>query len=233
MKSKAWPARLCATLVIALTAALPAAADDAQQLVDDAAAMIRAMSADSFWDDFADAYAEARGVVLVPDFLEAGLIIGAGGGQCLVLARGGADGTWSAPSFCLVGEASIGFQIGFQKSEIVMLVMNDGALEELLSGTAKFGGNAGLALGLIGAGIEGATTLNADIDIYAFSRAQGLYGGIKLEGGWIEPDDTYNHAYYGRAVTARHIVIDNRVSNPAANPLIAALVEAGGGATRQ
>lgn len=233
MKSKAWPARLCATLVIILTSALPAAADDAQKLVDDAAAMIRAMAADSFWDDFAEAYAEARGVVLVPDFLEAGLIIGAGGGQCLVLARSGADGAWSAPSFCLVGEASIGFQIGFQKSEIVMLVMNDGALEEVLSGTAKFGGDAGLALGLIGAGIEGATTLNADIDIYAFSRAQGLYGGIKLDGGWIEPDDTYNQAYYGRAVTSRHIVIDNRVSNPAANPLIAALAEAGGGATRQ
>ena len=114
-----------------------------------------------------------------------------------------------------------------------MLVMNDGALEEVLSGTAKFGGDAGLAMGLVGAGVEGATTLNADIDIYAFSRAQGLYGGIKLEGGWIEPDDTYNQAYYGRAVTARHIVIDNRVSNPAANPLISALANAGGGATRR
>ncbi len=204
----------------------PAAADDAQKLVDDAAAMLRAMSADSSWGSFAETYADARAVILVPDFLEAGLIIGGGGGQCLILARSGPDDAWSVPSFCLVGEASFGLQIGFQKSEIVMMVMNEEALFEMLSGTAKFGGEAGLAMGLLGGGVEGATTLNADIDIFAFSRAQGLYGGIKLDGGWIEPDDTYNHAYYGRAVTATHIVIDRRVNNPAANALIAALEKA-------
>jgi SH3 domain-containing YSC84-like protein 1 len=204
----------------------PAAADDSQKLVDDAAAMLRAMSADSSWSSFAETYADARGVILVPDFLEAGLIIGGGGGQCLILARSGPGDAWSAPSFCLVGEASFGLQIGFQKSEIVMMVMNEEALLEVLSGTAKFGGEAGLAMGLVGGGIEGATTLNADIDIFAFSRAQGLYGGIKLDGGWIEPDDTYNHAYYGRAVTAKHIVVDRRVNNPAANALIAALKDA-------
>jgi lipid-binding SYLF domain-containing protein len=204
----------------------PAAADDAQKLVDDAAAMVRAMSADSSWADFAETYAEARAVILVPDFLEAGLIVGGGGGQCLILARSGPDDAWSVPSFCLVGEASIGLQIGFQKSEIVMMVMNEEALFEMLSGTAKFGGDAGLAMGLLGGGIEGATTLNADIDIFAFSRAQGLYGGVKLDGGWIEPDDTYNQAYYGRAVTASHIVVDRRVNNPATNPLSAALEQA-------
>ena len=56
-------------------------------------------------------------------------------------------------------------------------------------------------------------------------------GRITLDGGWIEPDDTYNQAYYGRAVTARHVVADRRVANPAANPLIAALVKAGVGAS--
>ena len=210
----------------------PAIADDAQKLVDDAAAMVRVMSSDSSWDNFATTYAEARAVVLVPDFLEAGLIVGGGGGQCLILARGGSDDTWSVPSFCLVVEASIGLQIGLQKSEIMMMVMNDEALFEMLSGTAKFGGEAGLAMGLLGGGIEGATTLNADIDIFAFSRAQGLYGGVKLDGGWIEPDTAYNRAYYGRAVTATHVVIDRRVSNPASNGLIAALAAAEGGSLR-
>ncbi|MEE1543707.1 MAG: YSC84-related protein, partial [Alphaproteobacteria bacterium] len=61
------------------------------------------------------------------------------------------------------------------------------------------------------------------------SRAQGLYGGVKLDGGWIEPDAAYNQAYYGRAVTATHVVIDRRVSNPASNGLIAALAAAEGG----
>jgi len=206
----------------------PAIADDAQKLVDDAAAMVRVMSSDSSWANFAATYAEARAVVLVPDFLEAGLIVGGGGGQCLILARGGSDDTWSVPSFCLVIEASIGLQIGLQKSEIMMMVMNDEALFEMLSGTAKLGGKAGLTMGMLGGGVEGATTLNADVDIFAFSRAQGLYGGIKLDGGWIEPDAAYNRAYYGRAVTATHVVIDRRVSNPASNGLIAALAAAKG-----
>jgi lipid-binding SYLF domain-containing protein len=210
-----------------LALAPPAAADGAQKLVDDAAAMVRTMMADPEWEDFHEPFTRARAVVLAPDFLEAGFVLGAGGGQCVILARGGPDGTWSPPSFCLVGEASIGLQIGFQKSEVIMLVMNDGALAEMVEGTAKFGGDAGLAVGLIGAGVEGATTLNIDADIYAFSHAQGLYGGVTLNGGWIGPDSDYNQAYYGRAVSARAILIDRRVTNPATNALIAALAEAG------
>ena len=108
-----------------------------------------------------------------------------------------------------------------------MLVMTDGAVSEIAGGTAKFGGDAGLAVGMIGAGVKGATTLNFDKDIYAFSRNQGLYGGIVIDGGWIGPDSDYNQAYYGRAVTARHILIDRRVANPATNGLIAALKQPG------
>ena len=175
------------------------------------------------WTDFEAAFKQAKAVVLVPDFLEAGFFVGGAGGQCLIVARSGANGAWSAPSFCLIGEASLGFQIGFQKSEMIMLVMNDDALDQITSGTAKFGGDAGLAVGLVGAGVKGATTLNFDMDIYAFSRSQGLYGGIAVDGGWIGPDSDYNQAYYGRAVTARHILIDRRVANPATGPLIAAL----------
>ena len=145
----------------------------------------------------------------------------------MIIARSGPEGEWSAPSFCLIGEASLGLQIGFQKSEMIMLVMTDGAVSEIAGGTAKFGGDAGLAVGMIGAGVKGATTLNFDKDIYAFSRNQGLYGGIVIDGGWIGPDSDYNQAYYGRAVTARHILIDRRVANPATNGLIAALKQPG------
>jgi lipid-binding SYLF domain-containing protein len=200
-----------------------AAANDAQKLIDDSAAMVRTMLSEQEWTDFYTAFKNAKAVILIPDFLEAGFFIGGAGGQCLIIARSGESGAWSAPSFCMIGEASVGFQIGFQKSEMIMLVMNDAALEEIAGGTAKFGGDAGLAIGLIGASVKGATTLNFDTDIYAFSRNQGLYGGIVLDAGWIGPDSDYNQAYYGRAVTARHILIDRRVANPASVPLIAAL----------
>ncbi|HEX9647729.1 MAG TPA: lipid-binding SYLF domain-containing protein [Alphaproteobacteria bacterium] len=201
----------------------PAAANDAQKLVDDATSMVRAMLVDPDWQDFNSAYKRAKAVVLVPDFLKAGFVVGGAGGQCLMVARSGPDGAWSAPSFCLIGEASFGLQIGAQKSEVLMLVMTDGALERLASGNAKLGGNAGLSVGLIGAGVQGATTLNLGADIYAFARSQGLYGGVALDGGWIGPDTDYNQAYYGRAVSARNILIDRRVTNPATNGLLAAL----------
>ena len=200
-----------------------ASANDAQKLVDDSAAMARSMLSGEARKDFDAAYKVAKAVILIPSFLEAGFFLGAGGGQCLIVARSGANGAWSAPSFCMIGEASLGFQIGFQKSEMIMLVMNDQALDEVVRGTAKFGGEAGLAAGLIGAGVKAGTTLNFDKDIYAVTRNQGLYGGIVIDGGWIGPDSDYNQAYYGRAVTARHILIDRRVANPATVPLIAAL----------
>lgn len=226
---QSWPRRapwalagaLCLFATLATSGA--ASANDAQKLIDDSAAMVRTMLTEDEWTDFEAAFKQAKAVVLVPDFLEAGFFVGGAGGQCLIVARSGANGAWSAPSFCLIGEASLGFQIGFQKSEMIMLVMNDDALDQITSGTAKFGGDAGLAVGLVGAGVKGATTLNFDMDIYAFSRSQGLYGGIAVDGGWIGPDSDYNQAYYGRAVTARHILIDRRVANPATGPLIAAL----------
>lgn len=215
---------VCLALIAGPT---PAAANDAQKLVDDATSMVRSMLADQEWQDFHALMKDARAVVLVPDFLEAGFFIGGAGGQCLIVARTGPDGAWSAPSFCMIGEASLGLQVGFQKSEMIMLVMNDEALVEIADGTAKFGGEAGLAVGMLGSGIKGATTLNFDKDIYAFARNQGLYGGIVIDGGWIEPDRDYNQAYYGRAVSAQHILIDRRVANPATNRLIAALKQPG------
>jgi lipid-binding SYLF domain-containing protein len=216
-------------ICLALVAGLPrqAAANEAQKLIDDATSMVRSMLADEGWQDFHALMEDARAVVLVPDFLEAGFLIGGAGGQCLIIARSATDDSWSAPSFCLIGEASLGLQIGFQKSEMIMLVMNDEAVSEIAGGTAKFGGEAGLAVGMVGAGIKGATTLNFDKDIYAFARNHGLYGGIVIDGGWIGPDSDYNQAYYGRAVTARHILIDRRVANPATNGLIAALRQPG------
>ena len=138
--------------------------------------------------------------------------MGVGGGQCLVLARR-KDGTngWSLPSFCGIGEASIGLQVGIQKLEVMLLIMNDEALQHITSGTAILGGEVGLSVGLIGSSVESLTTLNLDYDIVAFARSQGFYGGIVLDGGYIGPDKTYNGAYYGRPITAREILFGNRL----------------------
>ncbi len=207
-------------------AAAPAAANEAQKLIDDSASALRALVDDrAVWDGFRPWFRDAKAVVLAPDIIEAGLVFGGAGGQCLIVARG-AGGDWSAPSFCMFGEASVGLQFGFQKSEMVMLVMTDGALAELMAGRARFGGEAGLAAGLVGHGVKRGTTLQFEMDIVALSRNQGFYGGVVLDGGWITPDSAFNQAYYGRAVTAQHILVDRRVTNPAVEGLLAVLKQA-------
>lgn len=207
------------------TAQPPAASGETQTLLDESAAALRAFVADDkAWPEIMPWFHAARAVVLAPSVFEAGFFFGAAGGRCVVVARGGDEG-WSAPSFCTLGEASVGLQIGFQKSALLMLVMTDRAVEALTAGTAKFGGDAGLAVGTFGYGVKGAAMLSFGAEILAVARSRGVYGGLAFDGGWIAPDDPVNQAYYSRAVTARHILIDGRVDAPGA-ALFGALDEA-------
>lgn len=205
----------------------PAQANDAQKLIDDSASMLRALVADrAVWDHVHPWFEDARAVVLAPDLLEAGFLLGAAGGQCVMVARGPA-GDWSPPSFCTFGEASFGLQLGFQKSEMLMMAMSESAMKALMAGSARFGGDAGLAAGLVGVGVKGGTTPQfADLDVVAVTRNQGFFGGIALDGGWVEPDADFNHAYYGQAVGPNDILVERLVAAPATEILSAALEKA-------
>ena len=106
----------------------------------------------------------------------------------------------------------------------MLLIMNEEALRHIASGTAIFGGEAGLSIGLIGSSVESSTTLNLNYDIVAFARGKGFYGGIVLDGGYIGPDKTYNQAYYGRPISAHDILFGNTDDNGQASVLQDALV---------
>ncbi len=215
-----------AGMAFAALAATPGLANQAQKLIEDSAAMLRAFTSDpELWPHTERHFHRARAVVLAPDVLEAGLFFAGAGGQCLMVVRMPSGG-WSAPSFCTVMEASFGLQLGFQKSELLMLVMTDSAVRSLVGGAVKIGGKAGLAVGLVGRSIKGATTTSLGKDIIAVSRNQGFFGGFALDGGWIEPDRNFNQAYYGRAVTAAHILLEARINNLSTLPLRTALYDA-------
>ena len=204
-----------------------AQANEAQKLIEDSASAIRAFAGDTKqWAELQPYFRSARGVIVVPDLMRAGFFFGGSVGQCVMAVRGGPDLEWSPPSFCTLTEASFGLQLGFQKSELLMFVMTDGAVHALLSGTVQVGGDAGLSAGLVGGGVRRATTRYLGLDIYAVSRNQGLFGGLAIDGGWIAPDTEYNHAYYGRAVSARQILLEHDVSTTSTATLQAALQEA-------
>lgn len=207
---------------IALTAIMGAsyaeASGDEQELVDRAKITVEKMKNAPDFESFHTTLSRARAVVVVPQHVRAGFIIGAEGGGGVLLART-AQGGWSYPAFYALGAASFGLQIGAEVSEVVPLVMNDGALNKLLAHKVSLGGDVSIAVGLVGGGIEGRTTTNIGADIYAFARSKGAFGGVAVKGGVLNPRDESNKTYYGRAVTTRDIVIGQQVINPAADPL--------------
>lgn len=193
-------------------------ASQQQALVDHARSTIEALKVDPNFSNFNSLLRQAKAVVVVPELIKAGLIIGGEGGSGVLLARN-REGRWSAPAFYKLGAASVGLQIGAQVSEVVLLVMNNRALDKLLQDRVTLGGDVSVAAGHTGSSLEARTTTNVGADIYAFARNKGLFGGLTLEGGWLVPNQDANRAYYGGGANAHDIVIDQKYDNPGADQL--------------
>jgi len=170
----------------------------------------------------------ARGIMIFPELVKAGFILGAQGGSGVLLSRDPATNTWSYPAFYVFGAGSVGLQAGAQLSRVVFIIMNDRALNALMSDEFKVGAEAGIAIVTIGAGAEASTTSAGGGDIYAFAQAMGLFGGVALEGGIIKPRLVYDHEYYGPSVRAQDIVLGLTARNPGADALRNALARASG-----
>ena len=151
----------------------------------------------------------ARAVVVIPHAYRAAFIGGAEGGSGILMARtGSGPGTgWSAPAFYTLASGSIGFQIGIQDTEVLLIVRSEKAMNAILSHQAKFGADGGITVGIFGAGVEGSTTTNVGADILAVSRSRlGLYGGISLDGGGLVRRNDLNNAVHGAGLEPRAIV---------------------------
>ncbi|WDI33144.1 lipid-binding SYLF domain-containing protein [Hyphococcus flavus] len=197
----------------AFTMALgPAAAkskqEKAEELIIDAADTVSYFANDSAYEPLWDAADNAKAMVIIPKSLRGGFIIGASGGNAVMVARND-DGSWSEPTFFTVGSLSIGFQAGFEGSETILLVMTQRGMEHLLSTTVKLGADLSLAAGPIGAGAKAQT-----VDVLAFSRSRGLYGGVSLEGAILKSRGSWNEGYYQANVTPADIIYREKVSRP-------------------
>ena len=193
-----------------------------QQLVDKARLTVVALRSNSTTASYVnEALREAWGVLIFPNLLRAGFVVGAAGGKGVLL--GHTAGKWSDPAFYFTGEGSFGLQIGAEAGQIMFVVRNRGALEKIVNGNVNIGGDLSVAIGPIGAGVSGATTPNMSADLVAFSVQEGIFGGVAFKGGVINPLIDWNEAYYGVGATPRAIVLENRFHNPGAEPLKAAL----------
>jgi lipid-binding SYLF domain-containing protein/osmotically-inducible protein OsmY len=147
---------------------------------------------------------KAEAVAVFPDVLKAAFIVGGRGGQG-VISRRTVKG-WTEPAFFKLGGGSFGAQIGVEKTDYVLLIMNDDGLHSLLNDKFEFGGEASAAAGPVGRTASAATSATLNAAILSYSRSHGAFAGVSLKGAVVEPDNDLNRAFYGK--TAREILTD-------------------------
>jgi len=138
----------------------------------------------------------AEAVVVCPEVLKAAFGVGGQRGQCVVSRRTGNG--WSAPVFYNMSGGSFGAQIGGEKADFVMLIMNKGGLNGLLEDKFEIGGEAGVTAGPVGRKVSASTNATLDAGILSYSHSEGAFIGAALKGVAITPDNDLNEAYYGK-----------------------------------
>ncbi len=220
---------LAGVLLTALVGGIGAAqAQGEQQAIVDRATLAaqELLGANDRSEDAIRLLRRARAVMVCPRLFRAGFIFGGEGGDCVLVARDG-GGSWSSPAFYTMGSASVGFQIGVQDAQVMMIVLTDRGLNALMDSQFKVGADASIAFAHLGAGVEGSTTAAVGADIVTFARTRGLFAGLSLEGSILTYRSAGNRAYYGRDVSARGLVISMEAHNPGADPLRAVLLRYG------
>ncbi len=172
---------------------------------------------------FQENIGKAKAVLIAPEIVKAGFILGGSGGRAVLFARDGKTGVWHGPAFYTLATGSIGFQAGLEVSESVTLVMTDKGLESLLRNAFKMGGDASIAAGPVGAG----TRTDIQADLVSYSRGKGIYGGLNLDGTIVRTSDVWNRAYYRDELSAAEILIRPDKANVRAARLRAEIARAG------
>jgi SH3 domain-containing YSC84-like protein 1 len=165
-------------------------------------------------------------VIVYPSVLKAAFVIGGSYGRGAMTCRTGENytGPWSAPTMMALEGGSIGFQIGGQATDFVLLVMNERGAHSILSSKVKLGADASVAAGPKGRTAAAATDVTLRAEVLSYSRARGLFAGISLEGSTVRPDHDANARVYGKKLEAESIVFKGAVAvPPAAQKLVATL----------
>jgi SH3 domain-containing YSC84-like protein 1 len=156
-------------------------------------------------------------VIVIPSVIKGAFVVGASYGRGAMTCRSGDDfqGPWSAPTMMALEGVSVGFQIGGQATDFVLLVMNPRGASSILSSKVKLGGDASAAAGPVGRDAEADTDVTMRAEVLTYSRARGLFAGVSLEGSTLRPDNDANDVIYGTRLEAREIALHGKVPIPA------------------
>jgi lipid-binding SYLF domain-containing protein len=217
---------LCLAAVLALSMSAFAANDEREEdRVKDAGEVLNEILniPDDIPQDLLD---KAECLVVLPSVKKGAFGIGGSYGRGVMICRSGEHykGKWGAPALYALEGVSIGFQLGGQATDFVLLIMNPRGAESLLYSKVKLGADASAAAGPKGRTAEGATDIVMQAEILSYSRNRGLFAGVSLEGSTLRSDGSANQKLYGKKLTAKEIIRGGKVGTPAcARALVAAL----------
>jgi len=172
---------------------------------------------------------KARCVLVFPSVMKAAFVVGGSYGRGVMVCRGGSDftGAWGSPAMMALEAGSVGFQIGGQATDFVILVMNNRGVDSLLHSKVKLGADASVSAGPKGRNAAAATDASFRSEMLSYSRSRGAFAGVSLEGSTLRPDNDANHRLYGKEAGAAEIVTESKHEAPSsARELIATLQKA-------
>jgi len=166
---------------------------------------------------------KAECVAVVPSMLKGGFVVGAKYGRGLATCR--TPKGWSTPAFFLLEGGSVGFQIGGQAVDLVMLIMNNDGMQHLLASKVALGADASVAAGPVGRHAEGNTDWKMRAQVLTYSRARGVFAGVSLSGAVMKQDKDSTREFYGHMMTTKAALTGEVEPPPAANAFLTTLAK--------
>ena len=154
----------------------------------------------------------AAAIVVIPSTIKGAFVVGGQRGKGIISGKSAAG--WSAPAFITLTGGSVGFQIGGQATDIVLVVMNERGLTNLTQNNFKIGGEGSVAAGPVGREASASTDIRMQAQILSYSRSRGLFAGVSLAGSTIRADRDANERIYGVGYNTRQIVVDRMGGTP-------------------
>jgi lipid-binding SYLF domain-containing protein len=169
---------------------------------------------------------KAECIIVLPSVKKGAIGVGASYGRGVMICRSGEHytGSWGPPALYALEGLNIGFQLGGEATDFVLLVMNPKGARSLLSSKVKLGGDASAAAGPKGRTAEGATDVVMNAEILSYSRTKGLFAGISLEGSTLRSDGSANEKLYGKKLSAKEIIREHKVGTPSSAQELVALL---------
>jgi SH3 domain-containing YSC84-like protein 1 len=221
-------ASLVVALSVALAAACPVMGDESrEQKRLEACGQVLKEILDVPDDIPKDLLNKAECVIVIPSTLKFAFGIGGDFGRGAITCRTGQHftGPWSAPAMFALEGANIGFQLGGQATDFVLLVMNPRGANSILGSKVKLGADASAAAGPKGRTAAADTDVVMKAEVLTYSRSRGLFAGISLEGSTLRSDGSANRKLYGQSLSAREIVRQGKVGVPAAGRALVSLLD--------